>query len=273
MTLTPNKRLVVASSLNIILRHFFPSAELEVCRSALQSLVSRTAVIVAEKKGAEFSWNTLKRTYLLTTMSSPNINPRLVFLSFSFSIASGLCFLNSGHTLLQSFGVPGFTTLPPYTSGKIGLVGGVFTALPVLAMRSIPSDLSRSLECPYVVVFFIAIIAIGAAQGYVGARMWKGKIYTVIGGQRLPAVLGVGRASLAGAVGALSLVVMTLSFMAISTLIISYIYPKDRFQRERARRLGPVPPEFEEMVQNEPYLHPLPIRRKIHSCLSSSRPE
>lgn len=206
-------------------------------------------------------------------MSAASINPRLVFLSFSFSIASGLCFLNSGHTLLQSFGVPGFTTLPPHTSGKIGLVGGVFTALPVLAMRSIPSDLSRSLECPYVIVFFIAIIAIGAAQGYVGARMWKGKIYTVIGGQRLPGVLGVGSASLAGAVGALSLVIMTLSFMAISTLILSFVYPKDRFQRERARPLNLAPPEHEEAVQNEPYLHLLPIRCKIHSCLSSSRTE
>ena len=206
-------------------------------------------------------------------MSTANINPRLVFLSFSFSIASGLCFLNSGHTLLQSFGVPGFTTLPPHTSGKIGLVGGIFTALPVLAMRSIPSDLSRSLECPFIVVFFLAIIAIGAAQGYVGAKMWKGKIYTVIGGQRLPAVLGVGSASLAGAVGALSLVVMTLSFMAITTLLLSFIYPKVRHPTERARPFDPVPPGPGEVVQNEPYLHLLPIRRKIHSYSSSSHLE
>jgi len=184
-------------------------------------------------------------------MSTANINPRLVFLSFSFSIASGLCFLNSGHTLLQTFGVPGFTTLPPYTSGKIGFVGGVFTALPVLAMRTIPSELSRSLECPYMVVFFLAIIAIGAAQGYVGARMWRGKIFMVIGNQRLPGVLGVGSASLAGAVGALFLVFITLGFLVISTLLLAFFFPKDGRPRERHRPPVPVPPELAEVEQNQ----------------------
>ena len=184
-------------------------------------------------------------------MSTATINPRLVFLSFSFSIASGLCFLNSGHTLLHGLGVPGFTTLPPYTSGKIGLVGGVFTALPVLAMRAIPSDLSRSLECPYVVVFFLAIIAIGAAQGYVGAKMWKGRIYMVIGDQRLPGVLGVGSASLAGAVGALCLVVMAVACLVISTLALAFFFPSDRHPSGRARPLDPAPPEPAEAEQNQ----------------------
>lgn len=184
-------------------------------------------------------------------MSTANINPRLVFLSFSFSIASGLCFLNSGHILLQSLGVPGFTTLPPHTSGKIGLVGGVFTALPVLAMRTIPSDLSQSLDCPYVVTFFLAIVAIGAAQGYVGARMWKGRIYMIIGGQRLPGVLGVGSASLAGAVGALFLVIATSGFMIISILLLSFFSPKERHPRRRPRSLHPVPPEVEEAIENQ----------------------
>lgn len=183
-------------------------------------------------------------------MSTANISPRLIFLSFSFSIASGLCFLNSGHTLLYSLGVPGFTTLPPHTSGKIGLVGGIFTALPVLAMRTIPSDLSQSLECPYVVVFFLAIVAIGAAQGYVGARMWRGKIYTVIGDQRLPGVLGVGNASLAGAVGALSLVVITTGFLVLTTLLLAFIFPKERHPGRRARRLDPGLQEL-EVVQNQ----------------------
>ncbi|KAF9646995.1 hypothetical protein BDM02DRAFT_3117705 [Thelephora ganbajun] len=184
-------------------------------------------------------------------MSTANINPRLVFLSFSLSIASGLCFLNSGHTLLQSLGVPGFTALPPYTSGKIGLVGGVLTALPVLAMRTIPSDLSRSLECPYTVTFFLAIIAIGGAQGYLGARMWKGKIYVVIDDQKLPGVLGVGSASLAGAVGALSLVALTICFMVISALLFTFLIPKDRYPRGRAHPHDPVPPEFAEVEQNQ----------------------
>lgn len=182
-------------------------------------------------------------------MSTANINPRLVFLSFSLSISSGLCFLNSGHVLLQCLGVPGFTTLPPYTSGKIGLIGGVFIALPVLAMRTIPSDLSRSLECPYALVFFLAVIAIGAAQGYVGAKIWKGKIYTVIGDQRLPGVLGVGNASLAGAVGALFLVIITMSFMIISTLLFAFILPKERDRGRRVRRLEPGPRDF-EVVQD-----------------------
>lgn len=183
-------------------------------------------------------------------MSTANINPRLVFLSFSFSIASGLCFLNSGHILLQRFGVPGFTVLPPHTSGKIGFVGGVVTALPVLAMRTIPSDLSQSLECPYVVVFFLAIIAIGAAQGYVGAKMWKGRIYTVIDDQRLPGVLGVGSASLAGAVGALFLVVLAVGFVLISTLVLAVCFPKDR-RRGRVHPLGPPPPEVAEVEQRQ----------------------
>jgi len=184
-------------------------------------------------------------------MSTANINLRLVFLSFSFSIAAGLCFLNSGHSLLQSLGVPGFTTLPPHTSGKIGLVGGVFTALPVLALRSIPSDLSRSLECPYIIVFFLAIVAIGAAQGYVGARMWKGKIYMVIGGRRLPGVLGVGSASLAGAVGALILVVIAISFLAISTLLVAFILPKNRRTGRRPHPPDLVELELEEVAQNQ----------------------
>ena len=184
-------------------------------------------------------------------MSTANINPRLVFLSFSFSISSGLCFLNSGHSLLHRFGVPGFTTLPPHTSAKIGLLGGVFIALPLLAMRTIPSDLSRSLECPFMVVLFLAIVAIGAAQGYVGAKMWKGRIYVVIDDQRLPGVLGVGSASLAGAVGALSLVLITIGFLVICTLLFAFFSPKDGHPRERTRSFDPVPPEPEDVVQNQ----------------------
>jgi hypothetical protein len=191
-----------------------------------------------------------KTTLSSTSMSTANINPRLVFLSFSFSIASGLCFLNSGHILLQCLGVPGFTTLPPYTSGKIGLAGGIFTALPVLAMRTIPSDLSESLECPYVVVFFLAIVAIGAAQGYIGARIWKGRIYMIIGDQRLPGVLGVGNASIAGAVGALLLVVIGVCFLAISMLLLAFISPKHRHPGGRTRRFDPRPQEH-EVVQEQ----------------------
>ena len=117
-------------------------------------------------------------------------------------------------------------------------------------MRTVPSDLSRSLECPYVVVFFLAIVAIGAAQGYVGAKMWKGRIYMVIGGQKLPGVLGVGNASIAGAVGALSLVVTTMSFLVISTLLLAFIFPKERHRRGRTRRFDPGPQEF-EAVQDQ----------------------
>ena len=178
-------------------------------------------------------------------MSTANINPRLVFLSFSFSIASGLFFLSSGHTVLQSLGVPGFTTLPPHTSSKIGFVGGIFTALPVLAMRTAPSDLSQSLECPYVVVYFLAIVAIGAAQGYVGARMWRGRIYTVIGDQKFPGVLGAGNASLAGAVGALALVVIGVCFLVITTFLLAFVFPKERHPEGGARRLDPGPQELE----------------------------
>lgn len=174
------------------------------------------------------------------------ITPRLVFLSFSFSIASGLCFLNSGHTLLQGLGVPGFTTLPPDTSLRIGLVGGAFTALPVLALRTIPSELSDSFECSYVVVFFLAIVAIGAAQGYIGAKMWKGRIYMVINNEKLPGVLGVGRASLAGAVGALILVGATVGFMVISTLLLGYFLPKERDPHRRIHPIDPVQLELAE---------------------------
>lgn len=189
-------------------------------------------------------------THLLTPMSS-TISPRLVFLSFSFSIASGLCFLNSGHSLLQSLGVPGFTTLPPYTSLRIGLAGGAFTALPVLALRAIPSELSDSFDCSYVVIFLLAIIAIGAAQGYVGARMWKGRIYTIIGGEKLPGVLGVGSASLAGAVGALVLVGATICFLTVGALLLDHFFPKERLPPGRTRPIHPEQPGPVEAERNQ----------------------
>ena len=179
------------------------------------------------------------------------ISPRLIFLSFSFSIASGLCFLNSGHTLLQTLGVPGFTTLPPYTSLRIGLVGGAFTALPLLALRTTPSELSDSLQCSYVVVFFLAIVAIGAAQGYVGAKMWKGRIYIIIGGEKLPGVLGVGNASLAGAVGALVLVGFAVGFLVISVLLLQRFFPKERPAHQRTRLTDPVQLELAEAEQHQ----------------------
>ena len=213
--------------------------------------VSRPSLIVVNTAWLDLFRNIENHPYLLTSMSTANINPRLVFLSFSFSIASGLCFLNSGHTLLHTLGVPGFTTLPPYTSGKIGFVGGIFTALPVLAMRAIPSDLSRSLECPYVVTFFLATIAIGAAQGYVGAKMWKGRIYIVVDNQKLPGVLGVGSASLAGAVGALCLVVTAVGCLVVSTLILAFYFPKDRHPNGRPRPHDPAPLEPAEVEQNQ----------------------
>jgi len=217
--------------------------------------VSRPSLIVVNTAWVDLFRNIENHPYLLTPMSTTNINPRLVFLSFSFSIASGLCFLNSGHTLLHTLGVPGFTTLPPYTSGKIGFVGGVFTALPVLAMRTIPSDLSRSLECPYVVVFFLATVAIGAAQGYVGAKVWKGRIYVVVDNQRLPGVLGVGSASLAGAVGALCLVVTAVGCLVVSTLILAYYFPKDRHPSGRPRPPDPALPEPAQVGQNQRLLY------------------
>ena len=196
-------------------------------------------------------------------MSTANINRCLVFLSFSFSTSSGLCFLSCGHFLLQRLGVPGFTALPPHTSGKVGFVGGAFIALPLLAMRNVPSDLSQSLECPFVVVFFLAIVAVGAAQGYVGARIWRGRIYIAANNQKLPSVLGVGSASLAGAVGALSLVVVTIGFLVITTLFFDFILPKDRHRRRRARPPDPVLPEPEEVVQDHRYSYPLPVRREL----------
>ena len=184
---------------------------------------------------------------------SSTISPRLVFLSFSFSIASGLCFLNSGHTLLQTLGVPGFTTLPPDSSLRIGLVGGAFTAIPVLALRAIPSELSDSLECSYVAIFFLAIVAIGAAQGYVGAKMWKGRIYVVIDGEKLPGVLGVGNASLAGAVGALVLVGITVGLLLLTVVLLEYFFPKEaRNPHGRTRPPNPIqvqPPEAEQQHQ------------------------
>lgn len=182
-----------------------------------------------------------------------SISPRLVFLSFSFSIASGLCFLNSGHTLLHTLGVPGFTALPPYTSLRIGLVGGVFTALPLLALRTIPSELSDSLQCSFVVVFLFAIVAIGAAQGYVGAKMWKGRIYIILGGEKLPGVLGVANASLAGAVGALILVGLIVGFFVVSVFLLERFFPKERnpHPHRQTPPLDPVHPGLAEAEQHQ----------------------
>jgi len=73
----------------------------------------------------------------------------------------------------------------------------------------------------------------------------------LIGDQRHPGVLGVGSASLAGAVGALFLVFITVGFLVISTLLLALFFPKDRHRRGRTRPFGPVPPEFAEMEQNQ----------------------
>lgn len=168
--------------------------------------------------------------------------PLLLFVSFSLSISSGLLFLRLGHTLLSSLGIPGFTTLSPHTSQEIGLVGGAFIALPVLAMRNIPHDLDHFLGCfnGVVVLPCMIVIAIGAAQGYVGAKIWEGKVFTVIDGQELPGVLGPGSASLAGAVGALCMVVASMVLL-ISALLFAFFFLED--PREGARSSAPVPPE------------------------------
>lgn len=181
-----------------------------------------------------------------------SITPRLVFLSFSFSIASGLLFLNGGHSLLQNLGVPGFTTLHPYTSLRIGFAGGIFTALPLLALRTIPSELSDSLQCSYVVTLPLAIVAVGAAQGYVGAKIWKGRTYVMIAGEKLPGVLGVGSASFAGAVGAFVLVGAILGFLVASVCLLEYFFPKERQPHRRAHPFDPVQLELAEAEQHQP---------------------
>jgi hypothetical protein len=102
-----------------------------------------------------------------------------------------------------------------------------------------------------VVVFFLAIIAIGAAQGYVGAKLWKGRIYMMIDGEKLPGVLGVGSASLAGAVGALILVGVTVGFLVVSTLLIEYFFPKERDPHGRIRSPDPGQLELAETEQQQ----------------------
>lgn len=174
----------------------------------------------------------------------------LVFLSFSFSISSGLLFLRSGHALLHGLGVPGFTLLPSHTSNEIGVVGGIFTALPVLAMRSIPSDLIKLLGCSCEAVLLPAVVAIGAAQGYVGGKMWERSIYTVIDGQELPGVLGARSASLAGAIGALCHIAAGAVFVISIVNLSAFLSPEGKCRRERARPLDPVSPEPSEVEQS-----------------------
>jgi hypothetical protein len=147
---------------------------------------------------------------------------RLVFLSFSFSISSGLCFMRIGHTLLHSLGLPGFT-LPGFTSTELGAIGGLFLALPILSLRSLPQDLSNSFGAPFQFCFFSSVVAIGAAQGYVGAKVLEG--YKII--------LGVGCASVAGATGATILVLPATILFTFAT------HAMDRAHEQQAERNRP----------------------------------
>lgn len=174
--------------------------------------------------------------------------PLLFFVSFSLSTSFGLFVLCVGHTLLSSFGVPGFTTLPPHTSHEIGLVGGAFTALPALAMRNVLFDLSQFLGFFHAVVVLpaVAAVAIGAVQGYVGAKICEGKTYSAIDGQKLPSILGVGSASLAGAVGALCLVTAIIVLM-VSFLLLAFFLEDPH---EGTRPFSPVAPDILEAEQD-----------------------
>ena len=116
--------------------------------------------------------------------------------------------------MLQCVGVTGFTTLSRYTSTRIALVGGVFTTLPVLVLLTIPFGLDALFECPTLSLISV-IVLIGAVQGCIGALVWKGKVYTVIDGETIPGVLGVGSAMLAGVLGGFLLVLYLHTFVTV----------------------------------------------------------
>ena len=174
------------------------------------------------------------------------ITPRLVSLALFLSVGCGILFFLWAHFILEFFGVSGFAAIPQVGSTiRIALVGGAFTTLPVLALLTIPIGLDELFEyrTPYF-LFFVAVLLIGAVQGCIGAMLWKGKVYTVVDGEAIPGVLGVGNATLAGVLGAWLLVGNLSNFVMIR----GYFFPKKKSLQAQARLLDT---ELEE-AEKEP---------------------
>jgi hypothetical protein len=83
---------------------------------------------------------------------------------------------------------------------------------------------------------------IGAVQGCIGAVVWKGKIYTVIDGETIPGILGVGHASFAGALGGYLVFALTETYV-----FVRHGFPlREMSPHGQARPLGA---ELEEMAE------------------------
>jgi len=122
-----------------------------------------------------------------------------------------------GHTLLRALGLPGYT-LPAFTSTELGAIGGLLLALPILSLRTLPQDLSDSLQTPIHITFFSSVVVVGGLQGYVGAKVLNG--YKII--------LGVGCATLAGATGALMLVIFVMALFAVVSMAAERTHERQR---------------------------------------------
>jgi len=174
---------------------------------------------------------------------SRTITPRLVFLALSLSIGCGLYSNLTGHSFLN---ILRFTALSPYASFvRIALTGGCFTTPPVLVLLTIPfsADELFDWDHPFTLLHLYAVnILIGTVQGCIGAMVWKGRVYTVVDGETIPGVLGVGSASVAGALGGAAVFHAALLFV----LVRRHFFLKVEHPHGQVRPLGMEPGEAEK---------------------------
>ena len=113
----------------------------------------------------------------------------------------------------------------------------------VLVLLAVPFDLHDALLVyPNVLLFHLGSALIGAVQGYIGATVWKGKIYTVVDGETIPGVLGVGHATLAGSLGSWLL----FSLFSNCVFFRTYFLSKKKSSHGPARLLSTEPGEVEK---------------------------
>lgn len=156
----------------------------------------------------------------MTNESEKTVTGSEVHFFYRLSVLWGACILPLTHAYLQQLASGldwdpfGLNTVSPWTSIRIGLVGGAFTSPLVLGGAYFPTGL-LDLECAEVLIFLAGpMIIIGGIQGFIGSMVLYGRS-VVIDGQEVPDVLGTSGASVVGYMGGLSAFVAVMIFVAL----------------------------------------------------------
>ena len=153
------------------------------------------------------------------------VTHRQIFLFFCLSVVWGVCIPPLVHAFLGELASElgwdplGFNTVSPYTSIRIGLVGGAYTSSLVLGGAYITHDMVDDGFLLSTLLCGIMLI-IGGIQGGIGSIVlcqWS----VVVDGQEVPDVLGTGGASVVGYLGGI------LAFVIAAICVFLY----DRFLR------------------------------------------